>query len=227
LVNIKRLHDDSRGFTLVELNVSLVVMSVLIISLLSAIMNFYVIMIRDSEHITMTADSQNLLRQTVEELRYGAGVRNTNTIIDANGPSGGWNTNNTNFVIIIAVPAEDSSRNYIIDSDTGQPYLNELVYYKSADSLFRRTLADPDATGNSLRTSCPPASATSSCKADTELIEHVKTMTFTLYDQDNNSTTNPLLTRSVLINLSLERDTFGNALTYDNSIRTTLRNNFN
>lgn len=221
--SIRRNND---GFTLVELNLSIVLMGILMVSLLAVFTNFFVIITRTNAMVDMTVDSQSLLRSVVEELRYGAGVRQTNTITDANAPVGGWNTGNSNFVIVIAVPAVDSNRNYIINTDTGSPYLNEMVYFKQGNMLYKRTLAHPDAAGNSVLTSCPAASATATCPADKALINSLDTMVFTLYDQDNAVITDPLLARSVKINLGLERDTFGQPLTYDNSIRITLRNTY-
>lgn len=214
------------GFTLVELLVGITVIGILAVSILSATTNYFALITRTNTMVDMTNDSQNLLRSTVEELRYGAGVRQTNAIVDANAPAGGWNTSNAAFVIIIAVPAVDADNNYIVDTNTGKPYNNELVYYKEGIKLLKRTLAHPSATGNTLKTSCPPATATASCPPDKELIRYVKDMVFTLYDQDNTVTTDPLLARSVQIDLTMERDTFGEPLSLTNSIRTTLRNRF-
>src|SRR4029453_11116135 len=102
--------------------ISITLMGIISVSLLAIITNYFVTITRNNLMIDMTVDSQNLLRSAVEELRYGAGVRDPNTISDPNGPGGGWNTSNANFVIIIAVPAVDSNRDYIIDSSTGSPY---------------------------------------------------------------------------------------------------------
>jgi hypothetical protein len=201
-------------------------MAILLVSLLAVFTNFFVVTTRTNAMIDMTVDSQSLLRTAVEELRYGAGVRQINAITDANAPVGGWNTSNAAFVIIISVPAADASRNYIIDPDTGSPYMNELVYYKSGTILYKRILAHPDATGNSLTTSCPPSIATASCPSDRKMAENVNSMVFTLYDQDNATTTDPLLARSVKIDLVLQKDSFGAPLTFDNSIRITLRNTY-
>ena len=219
-------HPRQGGFTLVEVLVSISLASILAVGLFSIITTYFVTITRNNLLIDMTVDSQNLLRATVEELRYGAGVRQSNSISDANAPVGGWNTSNANFVIIIAVPAVDSSRNYITDPLTGSPYSNELVYFKSGTTLYKRSLAHPAATGNTLQTSCPAGLATPSCPADKKLIEAVDDMVFTLYDQDDAVTTDALLTRSVKIVLSMERETFGTPLTLENNIRVTLRNNF-
>jgi hypothetical protein len=84
----------------------------------------------------------------------------------------------------------------------------------------------PSATGSTLKTSCPASSASSSCPADIALIEDLNNMVFTLYDQDNIVTADPLQARSVKINLSLQKDTFGAPLTLELFTRTTLRNQF-
>ena len=219
--NIKH---KSSGFSIVELNLSITIMAILLVSLLTVFVNFFVIMTRTNTIVDMTVDSQSLLRTVVEELRYGAGVRVSSTITDANAPPAGWDTSNTDFVIVIAVPAVDSNRSYIIDPNTGSPYLNELVYFKDGGTLYKRILANPSASGNSLLTSCPSSVASVACPADRKLVDNVNTMVFTLYDQDNAQTTDPLLARSIKIDLGLQKDTFGPPLIYDNSVRVTLRN---
>jgi hypothetical protein len=160
----------------------------------------------------------------VEELRYGAGVRQYNSIIDSNAPIGGWNTNNTSFVIIIAVPARNSSGDYIVDSDTGYPYKNEFVYYKDSGSLYKRILANTSATGNAVRTTCPIGSSTPTCPEDIKLVDNINSITFSLFDQDNISTTDALLARSINIHVYLSKDVYGKLVGADNNMRITLRN---
>lgn len=210
---------------MIELLIVMAVMGVLVVGVFPAFSNYLVLITRNSVSVDMTNETQNLLRTTVEELRYGAGVRQVNTITDANTP-GGWNTTNTNFVIIIAMPAVDSARNYIIDSNTGYPYNNEFVYFKSGNILYKRILAHPLATGNSVKTTCPAASASASCPADRKLIAAVVDTDFTLYDQDDVVTTDPLLARSVKIAISLQKNSFGETISLSYDIQTTLRNTF-
>ena len=216
----------SEGFTVVELMVGITIGSILFLAFMAALTNQFVLITKNNASIDMAANSQNLLRTTVEALRVGDGVRQTNIIADANAPSGGWNTSNADFVIVIASPALNSARNYIIDPNTGGPYMNELVYYKSVDSLMERRLANPSASGNSLVTSCPPSSSSQSCPPDKLLADYVQSMTFTLYDQDNNLTTDPTLARLIQIDLGLRRTVFGSAISINNSIWVTLRNRF-
>ena len=214
------------GFTLVEVTISVAVMAIIGVVYLGLIANYFVIINRNNELVGMTLDSQNLLRTTVENIRLGDGVRQTNQIYDPNAPSGGWSTSNSNFVIIIAVPAETTSHAYIIDPSTGSPYMNELVYYKNGLMLMERQLANPNAVGNSLITTCPPSSATSSCPADKQLANYVNSMTFTLYDQNANLTTDTSLARSISITLNMQRNAPVAPLGLTTSTRVTLRNNF-
>lgn len=222
----KFLRINQAGFTLVEMTVSITVFAVIGVAFLGITANYFVVITRNNELAEMTINSQNLLRTTVENIRFGDGVRQTNQINDPNAPSGGWNTNNSSFVIIIAVPAVNSSHAYIIDPNTGSPYMNELVYYKNGTDLLERKLANPNANGNTVTTTCPASLASAGCPADTELASYVSSMTFTLYDQDGQQTNDPTIARSIRINLRMQRNAPSNPLTLDTSTRVTLRNRF-
>lgn len=217
---------NQQGYTITELMISVSVSSILFIAFLTVIMNYFILITRNNASIEMTTSSQNLLRSTVDNLRVSNGVRQTNSITDANAPVGGWNTSNTNFVIVISTPAVNSADDYIIDPVTGSPYMNELVYYKSGNSLYKRNLANPSAAGNRLRTSCPAAIASPSCPADVNLADYFQSMSFSLYDQDGTLTADPAQARSIGINLNMQRNVFGSLLSLDNNIRVSLRNRF-
>ena len=226
MLGSKRLVKEQAGFTLVELTVVVSVTSIVAVVFLGVITNYFVVITRNNELTDMTVNAQNLLRTTVENIRYGNGVEQTNTISDPNAPSGGWNTSNTNFVIVIPVPAEDTSRNYITNPSTGSPYMNELVYYKSGTTLMERILANPSAVGNALQTTCPANLATSSCPADKTLATYVSSMTFVLYDQNAVTTTTPTQARSINIVLTMQRNAPISPLSVTSNIRVTLRNRF-
>lgn len=218
--------NKQKGFTIAELAIAVSVGAILMIAFMTVITDYFMIITRDNASIDMTNSSQNLLRSTVELLRLSNGVRQTNSINDPNAPNGGWNTSNSSFVIVIDTPATDKNHNYIIDPDTGSPYMNELVYYKDGTSLMKRTLANPSAIGNSVVTTCPPGIATPTCPADSDLADNFQSMSFTLYDQDAAVTTDPTQARSIGITLDMQRSVFGTSISLNNSIRATLRNQF-
>jgi hypothetical protein len=220
LANIKL---NLKGFTIVELNVMLVVGALVLLTVGSIFTNYLVLITRNNLYVEMTADSQNLLRSMVEELRYGAGIRQANTIADPHMPAG-WNTNNDDFVIVIAVPVKDANNDYIIDTETGSAYKNEYVYYKNGGDLYKRVLADTNASGNNAVTTCPPDQVRPACPSDIKLVDGIDSVVFQLFDQDNIGTTDPLLARSINIYVALFRDTFGEPVRVDNNMRITLRN---
>lgn len=222
---VKRINGNG-GFTLVELVIVVTVMGIVGVTFLGMVANYFVVITRNSELTNMNVDSQNLLRSTVENIRFGDGVRQSNQISDPHAPSGGWNTSNTAFVIIIAVPAETSSHAYIIDPSTGSPYMNELVYYKNGGTLMERRLANPNAVGNNLSTTCPASAASPSCPPDIQLASYVNTMTFTLYDQNAAITSTASAARSVYITLNMQRNAPGAPLNLTTTTRVTLRNRF-
>src|SRR5579884_2393443 len=207
--------------------VALTVSALISVVFLGMIASYFVIITRNSELGDMTVNSQNLLRTTVENIRYGDGVRQTNQITDPNAPSGGWTTSNANFVIILAVPALDKTTHaYIIDPSTGSPYMNELVYYKNGTTLMERVLANPSAANNNRVTTCPASLATNTCPADAQLATYVNTMSFTMYDTDAAVTTDPTQARSIYITLNMQRNAPGNPLNLTTSTQVTLRNRF-
>lgn len=214
------------GFSLVEVLVVISVTAVIMVVYLSVVSNYFAVINRTNQLSEMTVESQNLLRSTVENIRFGDGVRQINEIYDANAPAGGWNTSNTTFVIIIPVPALTVTRDYIIDPNTGSPYMNELVYYKSGDILMERKLAHPDAVGNNFQTTCPKNLANASCSADILLATYVNSMVFTLYDQDGAQTTVPDNARSVKIALNMQRNAPSNPINLTTNMQVTLRNRF-
>lgn len=218
--------NNQAGFTLVELVVAISVMAIVGVTFIGMVANYFVVITRNNELADMTIQSQNLLRSTVENVRLGDGILLSNQISDPNAPNGGWNTSNSNFVIVLQVPALTTANQYITNPSTGSPYMNELVYYKSGTTLLERKLANPSASGDSFETTCPPASASASCPADPTLATYVSSMTFAMYDQDAASTTDPTQARSINIALTMQRNAPGHPLNLTTNFRVTLRNRF-
>lgn len=212
------------GFTIVEVILSVGIATVIAGTLLFVSLN----LIGETARARMTAElaieSQILLRSMVEDVRLAGSLSSTNQNTDANAPAGGWITNDPSNIIIVDLPATDASKNIIYDSSTGYPYDTEVVYFSSGSSMYRRTIVDPGATGNAVKTSCPLALVTSDCPADKKYTSFLTDLTFTFYDDTNNTTADATLARSVQITVKVQRKILGKTVKFDNTIRTTLRN---
>lgn len=213
-----------RGFTIVEMLISVAVGSVIAVLLLVISLNYVGDVTRARLTAELAIESQILLRSIVEDVRLAGSLSSTNQNADVNAPVGGWVTNDPSNILIIDVPAIDGNRNIIYDPDTGFPYDNEVVYYGSGSTMFKRIIAHPTANSNSLATSCPPALASATCAPDKRYTQFLKDLTFTFYDDANATTSNATLARSVQITVRMERKILGKPVAFNNTIRTTLRN---
>lgn len=218
------------GFTLVEVIITLFIVAILSAALMTIYFIFFNQSIRNSYHARLAVESQSILRLMVEELRVSSGVHAVSKP-DSYVVGGGtnWSTSNSNLVLIIATPAIDVSNNVLYDTTAGQPYLNELVYYANGSTLYRRQLADSNASGNKYKTSCPPANVSATCPQDALLTNHFKSMSFRFFDQDNveipEATGDITRARSIELTINMEHKTFGETVDYTNAIRMTMRNN--
>lgn len=231
LVNIKRyrrprLIVEQAGVTIVELLVVIGIASALFVSFMTVSVYLYGDTVRSSLYSQLAVESQAVLRSVVEELRQSSSIRTNNANYDANAPSGGWTTSNQNLILIISSPALNSSNEFIIDPLTGNPYQNEIVYFNANGTLYKRYITNSSASGNTRKTTCPIAIASSTCPPDIQLSSNFKTMSFVFYDQDDAVTTVIPDARSILLRVNMERRTFGKTLTFDNSMRVTIRNTY-
>lgn len=231
LVNIKKLTSKNRrlnqsGVTIVELIVVIGISSILLLSFMTVSVYMYGDTLRSSLYSQLATESQTVLRSVVEELRQSSSIRTSNANPDANAPGSGWTTSNSSLILIISTPALDSSNNFIIDTDTGYPYQNEIVYFTSDSKLHKRFLANTSASGNTRKTTCPQAVSNSSCPPDILMSSNFKTLNFVFYDQDDVVTTSIPNARSIKLFIQMERKTFGKTLQFDNNIRITIRNTY-
>ncbi|HEU5187582.1 MAG TPA: prepilin-type N-terminal cleavage/methylation domain-containing protein [Candidatus Saccharimonadales bacterium] len=215
---------SSHGMTIVELLVAISLLAILIVPITMVITGFYGDTIKNSIQSRLAVESQNILRSIVEELRVSSGVRDANTVYDLNAPPGGWTTSNDSLVLIISTPAMNTAGEFIMDTSTGEPFQNEIVYFATEGKLYKRVLANLLAPGNRFNTTCPSSLATATCPADVLLSDHFKDMTFEFYDQDDAITTTLINARSIRMTIQLERQSFGRLVAFTNNIRITMRN---
>jgi type II secretory pathway pseudopilin PulG len=217
-------NNKSAGFTITELVLSITVAGILAVILFTATFYYYVNAAQTEASTNLALESQSILTQITEDIRLADSIASTNAISDVNGPGGGWITSDPSNIIIIENPAIDSSRNIIYDTNTGSPYRNELVYFVSGTNMYKRTLANSSAIGNTSKTTCPKASASSTCPPDRLFSENVTSITFTFYDSSDNTTANATNARSVSLTVNMAKKSFSKNITLNNSTRVTLRN---
>jgi type II secretory pathway pseudopilin PulG len=212
------------GFTITELALSVTIAGFLILVLFTATFYYYVDTAQSQTATDLALESQTTLTQMTEDIRLADAISNTNILPDDNAPVGGWMTSDPGNVIIIESPAVDSSRNIIYNTSTGFPYRNELIYFQSGNSMYKRTLANTTAAGNTAITSCPEALSSPSCPPDRLFSANVNNLTFNFYDSSGNPTADVSLARSVNLQVDMAKKMFGKNITLSNTTRVTLRN---
>ena len=215
---------SQKGFTIVELLLATAISGILATVMLAITVYFYGSTLQAQMATKMALESQLILTQLVEDIRLSDGIGQTNEIADPNAPMGGWVTNDPSNIIIIKAPAIDSSRKIIYDPSTGLPYRNEYVYFTTGSTMYRRTLKNTTAPGNTAVTTCPSALSSPSCPADKEYSRNMNNLTFSFYDINDDPIADATQARSVTLNVNMLRTVYGKSLTLSNTTRTTLRN---
>ncbi len=221
---MKNLTIKQAGLTLIELMISITISGVITLIMITITVYYYGDMLRAQATAELAIESQTVLRRIIEDARLGDSIRSTNQIADTYSPSGGWVTSDPSNVLIIAVPATDSTRQIIYNTADNYPYENEAIYFSAGTTMYRRALKNTSAVGNTTVTTCPSANTTTSCPADLALSKYVTNLSFTFYDVNNATTTNAAQARSVSITINMQRKVYGTTIDFSNTVRTTLRN---
>lgn len=211
-------YEKQAGFTIVELLIAVTVGTIVVSTMMFITLTFYGSLVREQVRSRMVIESQLFLRKMTEDVRLANSVNTINSIADPSN-TGGWTTSDPANILIITSPAVDSNKDLIYDTATGLPYQNEIIYFGSGSTMYRRLLANTDAPGNSAITTC-----SSGCPPDIKLSENLQNLTFAFYDQNNAVTTNADLARSVSLTVNLTKKVYGEFVSINNTVRTTLRN---
>jgi type II secretory pathway pseudopilin PulG len=220
----KRL--NSSGMTLVELLVSMTVMVLVV----TVILGFMVDSIRES---AIQTKRENLLTnahigldKVANDIRLSANADDHNRWLDANAPSAptdlySWQSDTD--TLVLASSAENTTGSIIFDDPLDYITIkNNIVYYLSSHTLYRRTIAAA-VSGNKAKTTCPPSSATASCPADFAVLDNVSSFSIKYLNGDDQEVA-PSDARSVQISVSLLDSTFGTNITATYKTRMVFRN---
>lgn len=195
---------SSTGFTVVEMMVVLAVMGILVAPILGFLLGNYEDSLRNQVKVQLAANTQSTLSVIAEEVKTSGGALVKNTLTDPRAPSGGWYTNSSTGTLVLRVPALSSGNEVILDG-ANTAYHNEIVYYRSGSNLYRRTIRNSAAPGNAALTTCPLASASTSCPADSVLSETVSSFSFVLLKEQGVVSASTNDARSVRLSLAFSK----------------------
>lgn len=224
---MKQLRTSQSGFTIVELLVVMVVFG-LVVGTLSQLFSTNLSIINENDvRANLENNARIAARRVQEDIELAAQALSTNEVPDAYKP-GGWTAQTTHpAVLIIEEIAIDTNSDLMIDPGTFLAIKNNVVYYISGTTLYRRVLANstslPGQT-NSETSTCPPTQ--SGCEHDKKILENVKSFTLEHYDSGNNGPSGivPEAATSTIIKFTLERKTLGRTITINYSVRGAQRN---
>jgi prepilin-type N-terminal cleavage/methylation domain-containing protein len=195
---------EQGGFTLIELLIVIVSSTIFFTLVFDFFWQYWQYAERaqtDQEVLTTRLDASDYIRNTVGTT---SGLIDQNGIPDPNAnvpdPTAGSNY----WLAIHPVPqtvttsssadqpilyfrrySQDAHNNFIYSGTS--PYEDEYVLYLNKKGEIRtRTLANSSATGDSLKTSCPPASATTTCHADKLIIDSVSSIAVRYFSRSGN-----------------------------------------
>jgi len=195
------------GFTLTELLIMIVMITIFTTTIMVFTVNYwrYGYMLQlDLETLGTRLNAGDFLREAIGS---SSGLVIQNSITDANtgnpDPNQGsgtyWlpihaipktitmgGTGTATPVIYFRRPSLNSSGNYIMNGT--QPYEDEYVLYLdgTTKALMQRSLANPNASGNRLKTSCPASLATSTCPADKTIASDVASVDTRYFSRTGN-----------------------------------------
>lgn len=217
-----RRRTEQSGFTITELLIAISIGAMLSVLMMAVFIYGYGGLIVEQTRASMVLESQLFLKRMTEDIRLANQILPATTLADANGPNGGWITNDPANILIMTQPVTDNNNSFIYDSVSGYPYQNEIVYFSDGSNMYRRTLRNDAATGNSTLTTCP--AGVSGCPRDVVLSEYLRNMTFVFRDVNDVVTTTAANARAVELTVNLERRVYGRTIAIQNSTRMTLRN---
>jgi prepilin-type N-terminal cleavage/methylation domain-containing protein len=213
-----------RGFTLVEMLITITLVSLLSLMVANFIADWLQVSNLAQARATLLSNAQEALDNISTDIRLSGGVDQNNRWPDANAPGGnqfGWQSGASVFVL---AKVATTAQKQVIFSDPVQ-YVTEkdnVVYYVSDKRLHRRIIAS-DNPNTAATTTCPPASATPACPADKKIAEDVTAFTVTYYNADDQIVA-PDESRAVQLAITVSQTKGGEEISATYTTRMVFRN---
>ena len=201
-----RAISQSGGFTVAELMVVLVVVTVLIVPIGIIIIFFLNSTIEYSVKANLEAQAQTAARVMSDDFRGSNAVLASSMHDPSKG--GTWSTSSGDGVLVVDTVAISKAGEVMMNSSSSEPYLNQIVYYLNDSTLFKRSLPASDSGADNLMVrTCRPV--ISGCTADAVLATGVSSFDFTLHGDNDASPVGAASAKSVEIRIIAERHSIG------------------
>lgn len=217
---------DQSGITLVELLIALLLTT----AISGLIISFSVDKLQQSSEQTVKYDllsnAETGLNRIANDIRLATSADDNNRWSDPHAPNAptddfSWQSNSNTLVLAIAA----QTSNHTIIFDDAHDYIsakNNVIYYLSGTSLYRRVLAATN-SGNAAVTTCPPGSASASCPADADVLDNVSAFSVQYYGSDGSVAT-PTTAHSIQLSVTLLQHKYNHDITAQYATRMVFRN---
>lgn len=214
---------NQRGFTLVEMLITITLVSILSLLMANFIANWLQISDLSQARTNLLSNAQNALDTVTNDIKLSGGADQNNRWPDANAPGNefGWESNSS--VLVLAKVATTADNNVIFSDPT--QYVTEkdnIVYYVADKKLYRRVIAADDPNTAAV-TTCPQATASESCPADSKVGEDITAFSATYYDA-NDQVVTPDEARAVQLSVTVSQTKGGEDITASYTTRMVFRN---
>jgi prepilin-type N-terminal cleavage/methylation domain-containing protein len=212
-----------QGFTLVELLITMVLISIIAIMLSNFIANWLQVGSVSRARADLLANAESALDTANTDIRLSGGANLYNRWADANAPGAddySWTSDSD--TLILAKAAVDSSQN-VIFADPAK-YISQkdnVIYYLDGQTLYRRVIKSDDSTDAAV-TTCPPPGA-SGCPADRVIATGVSSFNVKYFNADNEQVA-PDDARSIQLAITLQNTVGGKAINASYDTRMVFRN---
>lgn len=209
--------DNSKGFTLVELLVSIgitAMLGVVLVAYMTASMTQVAV---SGVRSKLSSTLQTALIRVNDDVRNSSGVMPYNFTLDPNAPSGGeWTSTSTVLVL-----ASNATRTDGTSYDSAS--YNSVVYYVKDNNLYKRLIAYQDPDNQEQTITCGAATTLGGCPADTVIVSNLASLEFIYYTKTGAVTTDPMVASSVKTNATLQTNQSGRTVSYSDSATMTPR----
>jgi type II secretory pathway pseudopilin PulG len=220
------LRQAEDGLTLIELGIALVITAALATIVVGfSIDKLQQSTLQDTKYQLLT-NAEDGLDRMATDVRIASAADDNNRYQDPYSPGAPANElswASSSSTLILAIAATGSNHTIIFDDvhdyDSAK---NNIIYYLSGGSIYRRVLADP-VSGNTATTTCPLAHATSTCPADSDVLDNVSSFSVQYYNNQNQQVT-PSSARSIQLSVQLLVHKYNQNITTSYTTRMVFRN---